>query len=39
MPAVYVDVSILLERNKDVILTHIFKPEKSDIKFLYIFDK
>jgi hypothetical protein len=39
MPTVYVDVSTLLERNEDIIVTHIFKPGKSDVKFLYIFDR
>jgi hypothetical protein len=39
MPKVYVDNSTLLERNEDNILTCIFKPEKSDVKLLYIFDR
>ena len=34
-----VDVSTLLERNEDNILTRIFKPEKSDLKLLYIFHR
>jgi len=39
MPTVYFDVSTLLERNEDNILTRIFKTETSDVKLLYIFDR
>jgi len=39
MPTVYVDASTLLEGNEDNILTRMFKPEKSDVKLFYIFDR